>query len=855
MHLLVDVQSLQTPGSRQRGIGRYTRNFIAALAVVRPDWRIELVQSAHMQPVESTIFPGLPCHTFTPPFPFVFDHNEANEHYYADWLTAHGADTILVTSIFERMAVVPRFCGPRPRLVGILYDLIPLLFADHYLDEPSCLAYYAHRFRQMLQFDGLLAISQATADDLQRLLRPPFPEVVSIAGASDPAFAPHAPGELDRYRRELADKFDLRRDFILYVGGFDFRKNLHGAMRAFACLPPSAREGLDLVLACELSAAQREILEGWGRELGMSGSLKLTGFVSDEELRALYQMCRVFFFPSIYEGLGLPVIEALQCGAPVVASSASSIPEFAGPVSWLADPADPEEMAGALQAALAEPHGQRLAERLAFASEFRWEKCAEHGARILERPAPSVRPQVRRPRLAWVSPLPPTRSGISDYSAELIELLSSLYEIDLVVDPSQPIVTENLAKHHLVLTPREAIDRHAVCPYDLFIYHLGNSPFHVYMLELLWRFPGLMVLHDHSLGALVLSACEVQRVWPTTLADELEHEGQSDFAASMRGRPVTDWDAIIDRSPLNRRLLRAAEAVIVHSAWSWRQVRKLVDVPLAHVPMSISMPDPSSRAAERLRLGLSEDDFVVCSLGLVGPAKRIEALLHGVAQLPASIRAHTIVAIVGEIAPSLQEPYAALAEQLGLTGLVRWVGRVPMRDFAAYARAADACVQLRYPTRGETSAALYRALSVGATCIVSDQGPMGDIPDSAVLKVRTPEHEIADLTAHLQHLHDNPAVRESLGQGALRYVAEQHHPEDVARKYAAVIELTIQQRSSELPWAEQAGAALEKCSDPARAAAAIEPWVQLRMRGQQTLRASHEPAEAPTLPRRQKLSA
>src|SRR5262245_38875428 len=156
-------------------------------------------------------------------------------------------------------------------------------------------------------------------------------------------------------------------------------------MRAFAALPEPCRRAHDLVITCELLPPYRAALQAQGRELGIGDSLKLTGFVSDRELRALYQTCRLFLFPSLYEGLGLPVLEALQCGAPVVASGSASLPEYAGPASWLADPRDPQDLARAVQQALAEPRDARLAERLAFARSFTWARTAERALEAMAR--------------------------------------------------------------------------------------------------------------------------------------------------------------------------------------------------------------------------------------------------------------------------------------------------------------------------------------------------------------------------------------------------------------------------------------------------------------------------------------
>src|SRR5439155_9465582 len=166
------------------------------------------------------------------------------------------------------------------------------------------------------------------------------------------------------------------------------------------------RRHLNLAIVGDLTPGDAERLYGLAGQLGIGDSLRLLGFVTDEELRALYQLCRVFFFPSLCEGLGLPVLEALGCGAPVVCSNGSSLPEVAGTVSWLADPCSPTQLARALTAALTEPRDKRLEERLDHARRFSWQKTAELAACAMHTALPPTRRPIRR-RIAWASPLPP----------------------------------------------------------------------------------------------------------------------------------------------------------------------------------------------------------------------------------------------------------------------------------------------------------------------------------------------------------------------------------------------------------------------------------------------------------------
>ncbi len=797
MNLFVDIQALQSPRTRRRGIDRYARNLITALVVARPSWRIALVTSEHLEPADPAGLPDLPHYAFRPPLPIRREHVEANERCFADWLTGLAPDAVLIASFFDDQVLVPRFTGARPTISAVLYDLIPLLFPQEYLCTPDDLAVYASRFRRLMHTDALLCISEATARDLRMLAPGHTAKLFAIGGAPDPCFQPCSATELERYRSQFRAQWGLSREFFLYVGGFDFRKNLHGTLEAFATLPDSVRREFDLVIACQLTAGQRDCLESWGCELGIAGALRLTGFVSDDELRALYGLCRLFLFPSLAEGLGLPVLEALRCGAPVVASDRSSIPEVAGPNCWLADPTSPLAMAGAIAAALAEPRDLGRAARIDFAGRFTWERTAEAACRALEAPTPRWPPSHRRRRLAWVSPLPPAVSGIADYSAELIEYLAGLYDIELVVNPAEPFVTRTLARRHLVLGADELAGRHEAEPFDLFIYHVGNSHHHLYMLDLMRRFRGLVVLHDIYLGGLVQLAIQAG-VWPTTLADEVRREGEARLARLLRAGRVTG-ETVLDAVPLNRRILESAEAVIVHSAWAWQRVRRLVSVPVARVPLMAPVPQLQSRADERRRLGLPPDAFLIATLGLVSPAKRLPALLRAVAALSPSLRQQARVLVVGFAAPEQQAELHTLAESLGIVSMIHFTGRVSLDDFAAYARAADVCVQLRYPTRGETSAALYRALGAGAACVISEQGAMAEIPEGVALKVRTPEHEVEDLTAALLRLYQQPGLRAELGEAAGRYVAEHHQVAHVVQQYAAMIELATARDTACLP--------------------------------------------------------
>ena len=197
----------------------------------------------------------------------------------------------------------------------------------------------------------------------------------------------------------------VRPPFVLYTGGSDHpRKNIPALVRAFARVAPTARAGTQLVVATRVAEAVRAELVAEARRAGVADALVITGFVSDDELAALYRSCVCMVYPSLHEGFGLPIVEAMSHGAPVVASSTTSCGEIHEHPSGRFDPSDEVDMAAVLERALvSEGLRQELrAYGLARARDFTWEAVAE-------RTLAACRSAVRRPSVAASQRELPTR--------------------------------------------------------------------------------------------------------------------------------------------------------------------------------------------------------------------------------------------------------------------------------------------------------------------------------------------------------------------------------------------------------------------------------------------------------------
>lgn len=409
-------------------------------------------------------------------------------------------------------------------------------------------------------------------------------------------------------------------------------------------------------------------------------------------------------------------------------------------------------------------------------------------------------------RIAWFSPLPPGTSGIAAYSAELLPLLRVHHEIEVFVD-RDPLGDERGVRnaHDFVWAARRR-------PYDLVVYQLGNASCHDYMWAYLFRYPGLVVLHDaqlHQARALWLTKRWKPRTDDYLAEFEANHPDAPPsigllVAAGLGGTLYHHW-------PHVKLVLESARLAVVHNRRVMLELR--ASYPAAAIDaieMGVADPTPTGEGRQvhagdvRPRHGIPREAIVVSAFGGITPEKRIPELLAAVGPLAErDPRVHVL--LVGCETDHYDVRADIEAHVPG--GRVHVAGFVPDAELPAYLAASDLCVCLRWPTNRETSASWLRCLAAGTATIVSDLTHLGDVPmldprgwrvldasaggrDPIAVSIDVLDEQHS-LGLALERLTADATLRQRLGRSAREWWERFHRLDAMAEAYERLLERAI----------------------------------------------------------------
>jgi glycosyltransferase involved in cell wall biosynthesis len=389
-----------------------------------------------------------------------------------------------------------------------------------------------------------------------------------------------------------------------------------------------------------------------------------------------------------------------------------------------------------------------------------------------------------RRQIAFFSPLPPERSGIADYSAELLPYLARWVDVTLfAVRPDR--VADSLRERF----PIRNIAEYGTMRwrYDVALHQMGASMYHDAMYAVLLRYGGIVTLHEHNLHQFIATRTIVAREGFASYEREMGYalgvDGVRMAIEIGQGRREHPFVEVL----LTDRLLDRSQGIIFHSRFTQRQALSLRPC-LRTTVIPAPIEATSEPLLSRRELGCPEDALIFASGGQVIHSKQLPLALEAFARLREDYPAARYIVVGDELKDDLD--LAAWLADRDLGDAVMYAGYCEnLRVFRSWLAAADVLVNLRYPTAGETSATALRGLAAGRPVIVSDHGWYAELPDDACVKV--PPNDGDALLAAMRRLACDPGLREAIGARAAAYAREEHAPARAAERYAAFIEQVL----------------------------------------------------------------
>lgn len=801
MKIVIDLQGAQSIGSRNRGIGRYSMSLTKAIISNKKEHDVHILMSdlfpdsvLEIKEQLSVYIPKLNIHIMSMPHNtrFINQNNEAirksAEIIRECFIEKLKPDVLLITSLFEGFiddsVTSVKSIYKNTTTAVILYDLIPLLNASQYLGNVDVKKWYEEKIEHLKKADLLLSISESSKNEAIENLQRTAVDTVNISTAQESHFKVI---QIDEIQEEtILKKYKLKKKFIMYTGGIDYRKNIEGLISAYALLCDQLRSMHKLAIICAITEEDKTRLTKLVLQNELSSDdVVFTGFVVEKDLLNLYNLCEVFVFPSLHEGFGLPVLEAMSCAKAVIGSNTSSIPEVIGNEDALFDPRDTDEIASKLTKVLTDKEYKTSLEKhgLTQSLKFSWDKTAVAALSAMEENFKKRPKQIENTKtLAYLSPLGSDKSGINDYSKELIPVLSQYYTIDLITNHEN--IDTNLQIKSLEYF------KHNYSKYDRILYHVGNSCFHYDMLELLRITSGVVVLHDFFLSHLKEFAQSKEPEKFNLFTQAYNSHGYN----VVKTYSNSTVEELIWSYPLNNNIFQDSLGIITHSETSKNLAKdwygdmyseSIETIPLLRSPSNHKNIDVSTI---RKKLGFKDSDFIICSFGLLGKSKKNQELLNAFLESNISDNKNVFLVFVGK---NSQDCYGTKLQssikehkchnQVKITG---WLDKV---TFEEYLSISSIAVQLRAFSRGETSAAVLDCMNYAIPTIVNANGSMVELPKDAVYMIED-NFTIDQLKDALELLYKDKTKKEQISKNAIEIIEKFHNPQKCAKSYYSAIE-------------------------------------------------------------------
>lgn len=673
-------------------------------------------------------------------------------------------------------------------LITYCYDLIPYVFPETYRTAPASNEKLDCNLSFMTHSEKVIAISECSKNDLCRITGYEKENVEVVYPAASDFW------EITSENTEvgLLDDLGINGEYILTVTGYEWRKNNNALIEAFAKVSDGVKNKCQLVIVGFFGFYQEEYLQNLIASFSLTDRVILTGQVSDDVLRALYAGAKAFVFVSKYEGFGLPIIEAMRMGCPVLTANNSSCAEVAGDAAILCDPFDVNDIAVKLNnilsnADLVDMKGKSLEQ----AKHFSYDSAAQNLISIIN----SITPKGidTTIKIAYFSSVPAIVSGISDFCVDSVNDILNDYSVDVFVDDGYEI--------DIALFPNARILNHKEFPvlasrYDRYLFQMGANKYHFYEYPYIEKFGGIIELHDLDYYdtlkqyAIVPHSADFSK-YKTMLLDDMTSEAADErisciYAGTQQNRT----------GAVNKFITKYADEIIVHSRYA-KDLLSSKDTRSTEIMSYKSIINNMTYKEARRILEFEEDEIVIVNTGLVNSAKRILPVLSALSNILANTNKKIKFYLVGKLyEPSLREPINAYSNRFIN---IRHIENVSTEMMNIYTIAADIAVCCRHtlfnPDFMQPSATALSAARYGKCIITSRTGWFDEFPDDICVKIDSPvnisqEEEVVQLIEAFNNLIENKKVREEYSAKMKLYADEMFSPYVIKPLYSNLISNT-----------------------------------------------------------------
>lgn len=700
--ILIDCQILQT-ADEKRGMGLYLYNLLENLT--SKDMELIFILTSHLE-ISSSVKSYLEKRGRV----IILELNTKTAHN-PTYLRAFSQNTSVLTQNIEKKGLsdslffIPALFSDQiypvfPEQDSIhktilVHDLIPYLFHEDYFPDKQSLSCkdYLERYRTFYKSDYYFTNSDSTANDLASHLGMHEDRLVPILGAGS------SRKDLEPKKPNLPDQ--LLKRFILMPSGDDFRKNNLMAAKAMTIVNSKSNKKYSLLVTSNFSEGTKNQLKSVNKDI------HFTGVVSEEELLYLLQKSELVIFPTLYEGLGMPILEAREAGAKVACSDIQVFHEISDGTLNFFDPEDASDIAETIMRTVTKKTIKPTVNK-----NYSWPEVANKFTEFTKDLKPKK--SQKKAKIAVFTPDPSSRSAIGLVTQYTHSELSKIYDVDYFFESGlyeYPPSRLNTIKYCQEEQDRKKIIQSILeNKYDKVVYHIGNSEFHIHSILTALKKPGTIILHDTQLKGIFDLMVNKSIIPPERyLASEAimqisGNQGESGFLET---------------------LVNGQESIVCHSNYSKEAVLKILTkgtkVSKLELPIRSPMLEPkSNKDTGSLNVGFG---------GILSADKGLD-LLESLLKIP-KIK----ITIFG---------FSGLSEDL----VKKHKGKIKLKtnltdyEFLNITKSMDLMINFRQNYNGETSLSVLNALSVGIPSIVNDIGWYSELPDEVAFKIKNSQQVV-----------------------------------------------------------------------------------------------------------------